>query len=553
LGNHDNNLTPGGVDQGQDPPALSQRTQRQLEISEVRYRRLFEAARDGILILDATTARIMDVNPFMLELLKYPREHFIGKELWEIGVFPDKEQSKAAMRQLQKEHSIRFEDMPLKDKSGNEHPVEFVSNVYQEADQLVIQCNIRDISERKRFADERETHLTNEQLLRMEAETSNRAKDKFLAVLSHELRTPLAPVVMTIQAIELDPELPTKFREDLGMVRRNINLEVMLINDLLDLSRVANGKLRLQMEVVSVHEVLAHAIRNSISETSGKRLHVRQDFHASTDWVSGDSARLQQVFWNLLRNAAKFTPEGGSIAIRTRNLDDDARLLVEIQDSGVGIATEDLPRIFNAFEQGSSRTTLLFGGLGLGLAIAKAVVEMHGGTIIAASEGRDQGSTFSVQLQTVRDRIGNKVPNPPTKQPTALRPSPASRILLVEDHPDTARTLSRLLTASGYDVKTAHSVSSALQLAAAETFDVLVSDIGLPDATGYELMEQIRDLYGMRGIAVSGYGMDDDMRKSRQVGFADHLVKPIDLSQLEAVIRRVLSRDRIAGESIDGA
>lgn len=541
MSTHDRNPALGDAAPRRGPPGLSQRTQRQLEISEVRYRRLFEAARDGILILDAKTAKIIDVNPFMLGLLDYSREHFIGKELWEIGVFPDKEQSKAAMRQLQKEHSIRFEDMPLRDKSGNEHPVEFVSNVYQEDDQLVIQCNIRDISERKRFADERETHLTNEHLLRMEAETSNRAKDKFLAVLSHELRTPLAPVVMTIHAIELDPELPIKFREDLSMVRRNINLEVMLINDLLDLSRVANGKLRLQMEVVSVHDVLAYAIRNSISETSGKRLHVRQEFHASNDSVTGDSARLQQVFWNLLRNAAKFTPERGNITIRTRNPDNDERLLVEIQDSGVGIAAEDLPRIFNAFEQGSSRTTLLFGGLGLGLAIAKAVVEMHGGTINAASEGRDQGSTFSVQLPTVRDRIAKKAPAGPTSEPVALQASPASRILLVEDHPDTARTLSRLLTASGYDVKMAHSVSTALQLAAVETFDVLVSDIGLPDATGYELMEQIRDLYGMSGIAVSGYGMDDDMRKSHVAGFVDHLVKPVDIAQLEAVIRRVIS------------
>jgi PAS domain S-box-containing protein len=180
----------------------------------------------------------------MLDLLDYPREHFIGKELWEIGVFPDKEQSKAAMRRLQREKSIRFENMPLKDKSGNEHPVEFVSNVYQEDHQPVIQCNIRDISERKRFENERAIYLTTEHSLRMEAETSGHAKDKFLAILSHELRTPLAPVVMTIHAIEADPDLPVKFREDLAMVRRNIDLEVKLIDDLLDLSRVTNGKRR---------------------------------------------------------------------------------------------------------------------------------------------------------------------------------------------------------------------------------------------------------------------------------------------------------------------
>jgi PAS domain S-box-containing protein len=529
------NLTP----QDADPGIGGER--RRLEISELRYRRLFEAARDGILILDAETAKIIDVNPFMLDLLDYPREHFIGKELWEIGVFPDKEQSKAAMRQLQKEKSIRFEDMPLKDKRGNAHPVEFVSNVYQEDHQQVIQCNIRDISERKRFEDQRKTHLASEQVLRMEAETSNHAKDKFLAVLSHELRTPLAPVVMTINAIELDADLPVKFREDLAMVRRNIDLEVKLIDDLLDLSRVTSGKLRLQMQHVSVHEVLVHAIHNSSSETSGKRLDIRQELHATNDRVTADPARLQQVFWNLLRNATKFTPEGGNITIRTSNFGNDGRLLVEVKDSGVGIAADNLPRIFDAFEQGDARTTLLFGGLGLGLAIAKAVVEMHGGTIIADSDGRGQGATFSVRLDTATSaRTAEE--RPAANAATAARhESRAARVLLVEDHPDTAHTLGRLLKMSGYHVKMAHTVALALQLAAAEPFDVLVSDIGLPDANGYELMEQIRDRYGIKGIALSGYGMDDDMRKSREAGFVEHIVKPVNLAQLQAVIRRVTS------------
>jgi signal transduction histidine kinase/CheY-like chemotaxis protein len=471
-------------------------------------------------------------------MLDYPREHFIGKELWEIGVFPDKEQSKAAMRQLQKEKLIRFEDMPLKDKSGNEHPVEFVSNVYQEDHQLVIQCNIRDISERKRFEVEREAHLTTEQSLRVEAETANHAKDKFLAVLSHELRTPLTPAVMTIHAIEVDPDLPIKFREDLAMVRRNVDLEVKLIDDLLDLSRVTSGKLRLQLQPVSVHEVLAHAIHNSISDTSGKQLQIRQELHATSDRVTADPARLQQVFWNLLRNATKFTPEGGNIIVRTSNPGSDGRLLVEIKDSGVGIAAHNLPRIFDAFEQGDARTTLLFGGLGLGLAIAKAVVEMHGGTIIATSDGRDQGATFTVQLDAAPEKVAKEGPAP-SNVPTGRQEPRASRVLLVEDHPDTARTLARLLTGSGYDVKTADNVASALQLAAAERFDILISDIGLPDATGYELMEQIRDRYGIKGIALSGYGMDDDMRKSREAGFVEHIVKPVNLVQLQAVIQRV--------------
>jgi PAS domain S-box-containing protein len=533
--------TEGANDQQHAAENLSH-AQQQLEISEIRYRRLFEAARDGILILDAGTVKIIDVNPFMLELLDFPREHFMGKELWEIGVFPNKEESKAAMRRLQNEKSIRFDDMPLRDKSGKDHPVEFVSNVYEEENQPVIQCNIRDISERKRSDDERKKHLADEQALRIQAENSSQAKDKFLAILSHELRTPLAPVVMTIRDIEVDPDLPVKFREELAMVRRNIDLEVKLIDDLLDLSRVTNGKLRLQMQAVSVHEVLLHAIRNSISDTSSKRHCVRKEFLASNDRVMADPTRLQQVFWNVLRNATKFTPKGGNITIRTSNPDGDGHIAVEIEDTGVGIAAANLPHIFDAFDQGDTRRTLLFGGLGLGLAISKAVVDMHGGSIIAASNGKDRGARFTLQLDTVSDAISKQRPSTESAPPVP-RNAGASRILLVEDHPDTARVLTRLLKASGYQVKAAHSVTAALQLAAAEPFDILISDIGLPDATGYELMEQIKNLYGMQGIAVSGYGLDEDIIKSHEAGFADHIVKPVNMDQLDAVIRRVVGGD----------
>jgi PAS domain S-box-containing protein len=518
------------------------RAENRLRVSEVRYRRLFEAARDGILIVDMPTRKITDANPFMIELLDFPRDHFLGKELWEIGVFRDKDESEAAMQQLHEKGFIRYENLPLQDRNGGCHAVEVVANIYQEDHQPVIQYNIRDISERKRFEDDRATHLTNEQSLRMEAETANLAKDKFLAVLSHELRTPLSPVVMTIHEIEVDPDLPVKFRDGLAMLRRNIDLEVKLIDDLLDLSRVTSGKLRLQMQSVRVHEVLRHAIDNSTSDTSSKRLSIHQEFHATNDHLMADPARLQQVFWNLLRNAVKFTPEEGNITVRTSNPGDNGRLLVEVKDSGVGIEPDMLPRIFDAFEQGDFRVARLFGGLGLGLAIAKAVVEMHGGMIIAASRGRDQGATFTVQLDTASESMSKRIPAPDSlimgKQ--EFRPC---RVLLVEDHPDTARVLTRLLKGSGHDVKTAHSVASALQLAATEPFDILVSDIGLPDATGYELMEQIRDRYGIKGIALSGYGMDDDVHKSREAGFVDHIVKPVNFAQLEAVIRRVTSAD----------
>ena len=419
-------------------------------------------------------------------------------------------------------------------------------------------CYFYDLSERQRLeaalresetryrllSEQNERLLASERAARAEAEAANRSKDRFLAVLSHELRTPLSPVVMTIPAIELDPDLPFKFREDLALVRRNIDLEVKLIDDLLDLSRVTSGKLRLQMQPVRVHDLLRHVIQSSLSDTSGKRLHVRHELDAVNDRLTADPARLQQVFWNLLRNSVKFTPAGGEIIVRTSNATGDgARLVVEISDSGVGIPPDVLPRIFDAFEQGDQRMTRQFGGLGLGLAIAKAVVEMHAGTITAASAGCGLGATFTVGLDTSPAHAREEPPAGAGGEATTRREAGPSRVLLVEDHPDTARVLARLLGASGYDVRTAHSMASALHLAAAEPFDVVVSDIGLPDATGYELMEQIRQRHGIKGIALSGYGMEEDMRRSREAGFIDHIVKPVNVAQLEAVIRRVTTAD----------
>jgi two-component system CheB/CheR fusion protein len=255
--------------------------------------------------------------------------------------------------------------------------------------------------------------------------------------------------------------------------------------------------------------------------------------------VHADPARLQQVFWNLLRNAAKFTSESGNIYIRTESI--GGKVHVEVRDTGVGIAAEFLPRIFDAFEQGDMKTTRQFGGLGLGLAICKAIMDMHGGVIRARSDGPGTGATFTVEffatLATEREALAAQGLLPRHGPPDQLR------VLLVDDHRDTREVLGRLLRASNYAVTTAGSVESALQLAAAEPFDIVVSDLGLPDGTGYELMQQIRDRHGIKGIALSGYGMKEDQRLSRDAGFLDHLVKPVNVNLLLATIQRVVGGD----------
>jgi len=396
-----------------------------------------------------------------------------------------------------------------------------------------------DIHEQKRLLADNENLLTSERLARAEAETANKAKDKFLAVLSHELRTPLSPVLLSVAAMEIDEDLPFKFRQDVAMIRRNIDLETKLIDDLLDLSRVTSGKLRLALQPVRVHDLLRHVLQSSVSDMPGKKLNLETKFDARDDRINADPARLQQVFWNLLRNAVKFTPENGRITIRTWNDPLSREFNVEVRDTGVGIDTNVLPRIFDAFEQGNSRVTRQFGGLGLGLAIAKAVVEMHGGAISASSEGEGKGAAFTLRLGKPVDAAasdGDEKSLPPGHR----RRRSLVRILLVEDHPDTARTLARLLIAIGYEVRVAINTSEALQLAEAEPFDIVISDIGLPDGTGHELMRQLREKHGLRGVALTGYGMEDDMRNSREAGFLDHVVKPIDVAQLEAVIQRVV-------------
>jgi PAS domain S-box-containing protein len=366
---------------------------------------------------------------------------------------------------------------------------------------------------------------------------SNRAKDHFLAVLSHELRSPLAPVVMALGMMEKNPNLPAEFREDLAMMRRNIDLELTLIDDLLDVSRVISGKLNLHTQPVHVHEKLQHIIKNCTSELYGKKLTLHIALEAANDRVTADPARLQQVFWNLLRNATKFTPQGGDIFVRTWNTHDSSQLCVEVRDTGIGITAAALPRIFEAFEQGDPRTIRQFGGLGLGLSIAKAVTEMHGGTVSAASEGKDKGTAFTVCMNTIP--CDATMPSVDALGQNGTNESKSSRVLVVEDHQDTAFMMARTLELAGHKVRTAHSVESALQIIANEPFDIVVSDIGLPDATGYDLMTQIKDRGNIKGIALSGYGMEDDVQRSNAAGFVEHLVKPVNMTQLESIIQRL--------------
>jgi PAS domain S-box-containing protein len=367
-----------------------------------------------------------------------------------------------------------------------------------------------------------------------EAEAANAAKDRFLAMLSHELRTPLSAVLHGVTLIEEPNDCPAELRETMQLIRRNVQLEARLIDDLLDLARIRNGKLQLQMQITDAHELLRLALDICRRDIAARGLKVETHLDAKRTVLEADPARLQQIFWNLISNAVKFTPAGGRITVSTR--ENNGQLEVEISDSGIGIEPEKLAQIFDAFEQASHGDQA---GLGLGLAICKALTEFHGGEIAAQSCGSGEGSTFVVRLPvTDMTPEASRAATPPTITANNV----PLRLMLVEDHQDTAATLLRLLARRGYEVKSAGSVASALDLAKTFDFDVLVSDIGLPDGTGVDLLRKLREMPGKEklcGIALSGFGMDEDIARSREAGFTQHLTKPVDFAQLQQCLMRI--------------
>lgn len=383
---------------------------------------------------------------------------------------------------------------------------------------------------------------TRDMTLRNELLGANAAKDQFLALLSHELRNPLSPVIAMVQELEETvPETPS-VRHALDVIRRNVELEARLIDDLLDVTRISKGKLKLRLEPVSVHTVLQRALEICRDDIANKSLEVDIALEAAEHFVQGDPARLQQIFWNLIKNSVKFTPARGRIRVETSN-PQPGEVEVRTIDSGIGITADKIGKIFNAFEQGQSSITRRFGGLGLGLAISRAMVQAHGGTITATSSGQDTGATFAVRLDTIAEPtpaagLANGGATPAARRPTDRKP----HLLVVDDHRDTCQGMKTILERRGYDITLAYDADQAAKKAEAESFDLVISDIGLPGRSGYELMEQLRGR-GLRGIALSGFGMDQDISRAHAAGFSEHLTKPINFERLEEAIQHLLAEN----------
>src|ERR1041385_2916256 len=394
-----------------------------LRNSEIRFRRLFETAKDGILILESNTGKITEANPFISELLGYPPDELLGKELWQIGLFQDIHASQAAFRQLQEQGYIRYHNLPLLTKAGRRVEVEFVSNVYNVNHQPVIQCNIRDNTE-------------HHQLERAQAQAEalvdlHRRKDEFLAMLSHELRNPLSAITNAVEILDRENDEPLQ-QKARTIIRRQVGHLVVLVNDLLEVTRVLSGRIQLHEEELDLRGIAQQAVETARTLIDQRKHRLNVAFPQEPAWVLGDAIRLEEVIVNLLSNAAKYTPEGGDIWLGIE--EEGEEVVIRVRDSGVGIAPDLLPQIFDLFTQAQRTLDRSQGGLGIGLTVVRKVIEMHGGTTEAHSSGLGQGSEFIVRLPALR------WPARPAKiyAPKRAQPVPTWRVLVVDDNADSA-------------------------------------------------------------------------------------------------------------------
>ena len=614
--------------------------------AELRYRRLFESAKDGILILDHT-GRITDANPFMSELLGYTQDYFRGKQLWEIGLFRDKSESDAALQEIFVKGDLHYGSVPLGTKSGALIEVEVLATYDLQNDlNDAIQCNFRDITERRRmelaltkalaYADDiiatlREPFLVLDSELRVKTanrsfydtfhvakeETENchvydlgssqwdipalrnllsevlshrqsihdyqvdhffptlgrktmllnarpfppdsehpelillslqdisplreradelldlhRRKDEFLAMLSHELRNPLAPIVNAVELLRLPAADDSIQQQAQLIIERQFGQLSNLVDELLEISRISTGRVHLQNEQLDLRTVVERAVETT-RPLIGQRGHeLVQALPAAPVWLHADASRLEQVVINLLSNAAKYTEKGGSIWLNLQQQSGAA--VLSIRDTGVGIAADLLPRVFDLFTQADRSLDRSQGGLGIGLALVHQLVELHGGHVEAHSVV-GQGSEFIVTLPLIPSPIHPSAPE--AKKAVAV--TTGLRVLVVDDNVDAAQSLSMLLKLSGHEIRMAHNGLAALQ--EADTFqpNVVLLDIGLPHMDGFEVARQMRRRPLHKSIALvamTGYGQESDRQRSQEVGIDYHLVKPTDFREVQGIL-----------------
>ena len=501
-----------------------------LRQAEEQFHILVDSVEEYAIYMLDSTGNVMTWNSGAQRIKQYNAEEIIGKNFACFYTAEDvaAEKPQHNLREAARRGSIRDQG-PRVRKDGSIFQAEIVLTALRDSSSNVRGYSkvTRDITDQIRSREFEAEKIA--------AEKASKAKDDFLAALSHELRTPLTPALAAANYLASNAsKVPAEFAEDLEIIKRNVRLQARLIDDLLDLTRITRGKLQLHLEPVDANAVVRDAIEIANSAILSKKLSVSTELGAQKHHIRGDSIRLQQIFWNLINNAVKFTPSGGQVAVRTYN-DDAGHFRFEITDNGIGIERERLASIFTPFEQADPSVSRQFGGLGLGLAISKHLIDLHHGRIEAESRGRSFGTTFKITLDTLPEGAAETSADSASSKhvPKQLR------ILLVEDHRDTRHAMSRLLTHFGHQTSVADSTRRAFEMMASQRFDLVLCDIGLPDGSGYDVISRAKAKGPIKAVAITGFGTDEDIRRSKEAGFDFHLIKPVDFHELRTVLEQV--------------
>ena len=505
-----------------------------------------ENAIEGLHQVDAH-GTIVWANRAELEMLGYRKEEYVGRPIREFHV--DAEVIEAMLAKLMRGEALYDCPARLRCKDGSiKHVLVHSSGYFENGRFAHSRCFTRDVTAHKLLQEQQQRQLEAEREALAEAKRVSRLKDEFLATLSHELRTPLNAILGWTELIKEAADDPNTIAEGIGVIERNVRMQAQLIEDLLDMSRIAAGKIGLDIRLVELAPILQAAVDAVRPSADAKKITIDVMIDPSVGPVRGDARRLQQVIWNLLTNAIKFTGDGGQVVLAVDRL--SSEIEITVSDNGRGIDPDFLPFLFERFRQEDSSTTRKHGGLGIGLSIVKQLIELHGGSICAKSAGLAQGAKFIITLPIPAgssdngpERQGLAVGDLNEKQP--LADLGGARILVVDDDSDARDLMARTLGRHGADVATAGSVAAALSVFDQRPPEVLVSDIGMPDADGYALIRQVRQRTRTQGgavkaIALTAFARSEDRVKALRAGYQLHLAKPIEPKELAVAIAMLL-------------
>jgi len=527
----------------------AQRDRRRETAAHVRA--VLDTALDAVISMDAT-GRVTFWNPRAEQIFGWSREEAVGKRVADLIIPPDMRAAHASglahyLRTGEGRLLNRRVEMMAVRRDGSEVPVELALVAVREGEYHTLSAFLRDITERKRAEAERDRLFMAAEKARTEAEAASRAKDEFLATLSHELRTPLTSIVGWVYLLRSGRLDPAGVARGLETIDRNAMLQAQLVSDILDMSRIMAARFRLNVRPLELAPVVAAAMDSLVPAASAKGIRLLPVLDPSAGVVSGDADRLQQVVWNLLSNAIKFTPQGGRVQVRLARAEGHAEITVE--DTGPGIRPEVLPHVFELFRQGDSSNTRAHGGLGLGLAVVRQLVELHGGTVHAASAGPGAGSAFTVRLPLSRDDVAQE---PAAAAAASVAAGPrldGLRVLIADRGAEVREVVARILGQAGAEVLTASSARETLETMARERPDVLVVELEMADESGYALLSKVRALPPEAGgrtpaAALSSWSRTEDRVRSLLAGFQIHLSKPIHPAELLAVVASLAARPR---------